>query len=63
MTVLPESFPFPSPSLLLPPPRGDLGLPIRSGARGGVDTVHLRERPCGAGVPLVPVTWLACAAT
>lgn len=20
--------------------------------------IHLRERPCGAGVPLVPLTWL-----
>lgn len=59
MTVLPESFPFPSPSLLLPPPRGDGSLPIRSGVPWGCTDVHLRERPCGAGVPLVPVAWLA----
>lgn len=36
MTVLPESFPFPSPSLLLPPPRGDVVSPSGVVRRGGV---------------------------
>lgn len=25
----------------------------------GCMCIHLRERPCGAGVPLVPLAWLA----
>lgn len=59
MTVLPESFPFPSPhsfSLLLVETEVSPSGVVR---RGGVLCIHLRERPCGAGVPLVPLAWLA----
>lgn len=58
MTVLPESFPFPSPhsfSLLLVETEVSPSGVVR---RGGVVVLHLRERPCGAGVPLVPLAWL-----
>lgn len=59
MTVLPESFPFPSPhsfSLLLV----ETLSPHQEWCAVGVYVyTPLRERPCGAGVPLVPLTWLA----
>lgn len=59
MTVLPESFPFPSPhsfSLLLV----ETLSPHQEWCAVGVYVyTPLRERPCGAGVPLVPVAWLA----
>lgn len=58
MTVLPESFPFPSPhsfSLLLV----ETLSPHQEWCAVGVYVyTPLRERPCGAGVPLVPLTWL-----
>ena len=59
MTVLPESFPFPSPhsfSLLLV----ETLSPHQEWCAVGVYVyTPLRERPCGAGVPLVPLAWLA----
>ena len=58
MTVLPESFPFPSPhsfSLLLVETEVSPSGVVR---RGVYVYTPLRERPCGAGVPLVPVAWL-----
>lgn len=58
MTVLPESFPFPSPhsfSLLLV----ETLSPHQEWCAVGCMCIHLRERPCGAGVPLVPLAWLA----
>lgn len=58
MTVLPESFPFPSPhsfSLLLV----ETLSPHQEWCAVGVYVyTPLRERPCGAGVPLVPLAWL-----
>lgn len=57
MTVLPESFPFPSPhsfSLLLV----ETLSPHQEWCAVGCMCIHLRERPCGAGVPLVPLAWL-----
>ena len=62
MTVLPESFPFPSPhsfSLLLVETVVSPSGVVRRGGVHVYTCIHLRERPCGAGVPLVPLMWLA----